>query len=441
MMSGLKPTLRLRLTLFYTLLVAIVLAASGVGLHFLLRRNLYQSLDNSLHESVSLLNSLSVDPGEVLKLRDEDGALRLPADLTALLFDADGNLLDNLGPAPQTLPKIVLGFSAWEDWRVYGEVIKGRTLLVMRDVERVRESLQQFNSSFFILAPMAVLLAFVLGYLLAGQALNPVTALTKATYDLAERRAWQEKLPEPKRQDELWQLARGTNTLLNTLASVIESEKRFTADAAHELRTPLTVLQGRLEQALEQNQDPMLKQLLEKSLGASSQLRELIEKLLLLARTESGQGLSKEPLNLNDVVLETAELMRGLFAAKGLELSLDLPASDTNIQGDHVALGLLLRNLLENALKFTPVGQVKVKLYKAQQAELSIEDSGPGISQAALPYIFERFYQAEVKHRQSGSGLGLALAQSIAQWHGGSIEAQNSSAGGAVFTVKLPLYE
>ncbi len=435
-------TLRLRLTLFYTLLVAIVLAVSGLGLHLLLRRNLYQSLDHSLREAANLLGSLTIDSEETPKLHDEENTLQLAADLSALLFDEHGKLLDSLGRVPEPLPGLSLGFSMWGEWRSYAETVQGGTLVLLRDRERVEESLRQFDSSFFILTPMAVLLAFILGYLLAGQALNPVTSLTKAAYDLAQRRAWREALPEPKQRDELWQLARGTNTLLSALASVIESEKRFTADAAHELRTPLTVLQGRLEQALECNQDKDLAPLLGKSATALEELLMLVEKLLLLARTEAEQGLSKEVVDITEIAATMSEMQHSQFEQKGLLLKLELPGSPVLVKGDHLALGLVVRNLLENAYKFTDHGEVKlIVLQENQNVVLTIKDIGVGISEEALPHLFERFYQGNVQYRRQGSGLGLSLVQSIVKWHGGTIEAQNSLAGGAVFTVKLPLAE
>jgi two-component system, OmpR family, sensor kinase len=432
-------TLRLRLTLFYTVLIALVLAASGVGLHLLLQRNLYQSLDNSLREATMLLSTLTIDVEEPLRLQDEEGAVPLPADLTALLFDANDSLIDNLGRVPAQLPPIALGFSTWDEWRVYGESVRDGTLVVLRAFEPLEESLRQFDLSFLILAPLAIVLAFVLGYGLAGRALRPVTSLTKAAYDLAQRRAWREVLPEPQQRDELWQLTKATNTLLETLAQVIETERRFTADAAHELRTPLTVLQGRLEQALERNRDGDLATLLGKSKTALEALLGLVEKLLLLARTEAQQGLTKESLNLNEVVLETSQVFREQFAAKGLVFKLVLPDRLTLFQGDRTALELLLRNLLENAYKFTEHGEINLTLSQdAQQAVISVEDTGVGLSEAALPHLFERFYQTDVRHRQQGSGLGLALVQSIASWHGGSVKAENLSDGGSRFTVVLP---
>jgi two-component system, OmpR family, sensor kinase len=432
-------TLRLRLTLFYTLLVALILAASGVGLHFLLRRNLYQTLDNSLREAANLLSRLTLDPEEAPKLRDEEDNLQLPADLTALLFGTNGNLLDSLGRVTQPLPSLEPGFSTLNEWRSYGEPVSGGTLVLLRDIVTVTESLRQFDLSFLVLAPLAVVLAFILGYALSGQALHPISSLTKAAYDLAQRRAWNEVLPEPQQKDEVWQLAKATNTLLETLANVIETERRFTADAAHELRTPLTVLQGRLEQALERNQDANLEPLLSKSRVALEDLLVLVEKLLLLARTEAGQGLNKETLELVEVVSDTVETLRPLFEQKGLKLKLELPETSTIVRGDRVALELLFRNLLENACKFTERGEVVVKVrQEKQQILVIVEDAGVGISAEAIPHLFERFYQGDVKHRRGGSGLGLALVQSIASWHGGTVGAENRAEGGSRFTVSLP---
>jgi two-component system, OmpR family, sensor kinase len=433
-------TLRLRLTLFYTLLVAVVLAASGVGLYLLLRRNLYQSLDNSLLEAASLLSAMTDNENGNLTLSDEEGALQLPSDVTALLFGSSGGSLSSLGRRPQTLPSMTLGFFTFQEWRVYGQALEDGTLVVMRNHERVEDGLSQFTSSFLILSPLAVLLAFGLGYALAGQALNPVTSLTKAAYDLAQRRAWRETLPEPTRKDELWRLATATNTLLGTLANVIETERRFTADAAHELRTPLTVLQGRLEQTLERNRDDTLTPLLSKSAKALEDLLSLVEKLLLLSRTEAGQGLGQESVDLNGVLVKASEMVRPLCDKKGLALKVSGANKPVTVRGDGMALELMLRNLLENACKFTDQGEVSVRVRQEENVvALIVEDTGQGIPPEALPHLFERFYQADVRHRRMGSGLGLALVKSIAAWHGGSVEASNREAGGARLIVRLPL--
>lgn len=433
-------TLRVRLTLFYTLLVAVVLAASGVGLHILLARGLYLSLDESLQQAASLLSGFMEQEDGRPQLQPEGEIVpRLSADLVAVLMSPDGQVLDSLGRLPDPLPLAQSGLSTQSGWRVWTESLQGATLLTLKDTRSIGESVRRFDTSFLILAPLAVLLAFGLGYLFTGRALSPVRHLTDAALNLATRRAWQERLPEPRNQDELWSLSQATNTLLAALADVIESERRFTDDAAHELRTPLTVLRGRLEQAVEKTQGSKVQTSLRAALTASDDLLALVEKLLLLARTEAGQGLHREQVALDEVVFDVVEMLRPLFAEKNLQLHLNLPLQDVQVEGDRVALGLLTRNILDNALKFTPAGQVGVRVETQQgRAYLHVWDSGPGISKTALPHLFERFYQADVRHRQSGSGLGLALAQSIALWHGGSLEVVNRREGGAEFTLELP---
>ena len=432
-------TLRLRLTLFYTLLVALVLAASGVGLHVLLARGLYRSLDASLQQAASLLSGFMEQENGKPQLKPESEIVpQLSSDLVAVLVGSNGQVLDSLGRLPEPLPRVQAGLSTQRGWRVWSEPIQGTTLQTLQDTRSIAESVRRFDLSFLVLAPLAVLLAFGLGYLFSGQALTPVRHMTDAALELANRRAWGERLPEPQNQDELWRLSQATNTLLAALADVIESERRFTADAAHELRTPLTVLRGRLEQAVEKTKGNSAQPALKAALAAGDELLVLVEKLLLLARTEAGQGFHLETVALDEIAFDVAELLRPLFDAKGLGLELHLP-EEVQVEGDRVALGLLVRNLLENALKFTPAGHVGVRVERRQdKAYLHVWDGGPGVPAEALGHLFERFYQVDVRHRQLGNGLGLALAQSIASWHGGTLEAHNRSEGGAVFVLELP---
>lgn len=432
-------TLRLRLTFFYTLLVALVLAASGVGLYLLLARDLTANLDASLLEAAELLIAFVEDEDGVPSLQEEGEAVpQLRADLVAVVLDDQGNQTSSLGRVPDDLPELPDGFSAWEDWRVYAESLSGGTILTLRERDAVDDPLEGFATSFLVLAPLAVLTAFVLGYLLAGRALAPVDRLTRAAYDLSQRRAWRERLPEPERRDELWRLAAASNALLATLAEVIEGERRFTADASHEMRTPLTVLRGRLEGALEAASEPKVQTALEKALGAADDLLALVEKLLLLARTEAGQAAPTERVALDEIAFEVAETIRPRFDEKGLALVLELPEAPVVVLGDRMALGVLVRNLLENALKFTPRGHVTLRVEDGSHVRLSVNDSGPGIPKASLAHLFDRFYQADVRHRRSGSGLGLAIVRSVALWHGGVVRVENRPVSGTRFVLELP---
>lgn len=439
-------TLRLRLSLFYTLLVSVILIASGLTMHFLFQRSLENSFDQGMRENAQFIRSSLENEG--YEYEDDELELHLdartfPNNQTALILDSRGEVVAMLGSQPTNLNSFLQsakpGFSSIGTTRVYVTALDGFTLVLLKSTNGIRETLWQFDRLFIILIPVAILISFGLGYLLARQALNPVDKLTRAAYDLANRRAWQESLPEPSSKDELWRLSKATNTLLASLKDVIETERRFTADAAHELRTPLTVLQGRLEQALEQTTDSKARSRLLKAHDAAEQLLELVKKLLLLARTEAGQGLSREQVALDELIFHLAENIKPLFDEKGLELKLSLPEEGVYIKGDYLALELMIRNLLDNALKFTDQGLITVYLKQDKnKIQLEIEDSGKGIPLEALDKLFDRFYQTSVKHRQKGSGLGLSLVKSIVTWHGGNIEVTNRVQAGARFTINFP---
>lgn len=433
-------TLRLRLTLITTLVVALVLAASGIGLHLLLANRLQAGLDDSLRQAGGLLLTLvKQDEGQPQLHEEGERPPSLRADLNALLVSDTGRVLDHLGSLPATLPRVVTGFSTQGDLRVYSEPVGSWAIITMRDLAGVSDSVARFDLSFALLSPVALLFAFGLAYGFARQALRPVDRLTRGALDLAERRAWRERLPTPARHDELWRLSQATNTLLGTLAEVIESERRFTADAAHELRTPLTVLQGRLQKALDLDDPVRVRDSLTKALAASRDLGGLVETLLSLARSDAGQNPPTERVAMNELARDVVERLRPRFLEKGLGLNLDLPTTEVPVLGDANTLDLAARNLLENALKFTLSGCVTLQLkIDGDTVSLAVLDSGPGVPEAALPHLFERFYQADVRHRRTGSGLGLALVESIVTWHGGQVRAGNRAEGGAHVGFSLP---
>lgn len=170
------------------------------------------------------------------------------------------------------------------------------------------------------------------------------------------------------------------------------------------------MLRGRLERALETGRIDEVWHALE----ATDAFLHRVEKLLALARAEAGQGLRLESVALDEVVVEAVDELRPLFDAKGVALHVDVPDATVVVRGDAVALGMVVRNLLENALKFTEAGRVRVLLRVAGgEAELVVEDTGPGVPPEALPHLFERFFRAAVGLRKAGTGLGLALVMAL----------------------------
>lgn len=432
-------SLRLRLTLFAALLVGVVLLLAGLALRQGVARVLQAALDRSLQEALALAQPLVSEEDGHLRLGGEGEVVReLPGDLGLLLYQGDVPV-GGLGQAPPVRPAPREGCFAQGEWRFCGQRVEGGFLLAGRPLAGLEGSLAALDRVLLWVGPAAFLLASLLGYLLLGHALAPVHRLTAAARTRAQA-ATPDPLPLPQARDELRTLAEAFNALLEALAQALERERRFTQDAAHELRTPLTVFLGRLEQAEEENQDPRLAPRLAQARRGAERLLRLAEDLLHLARAESPAGLRREVLDLRAVAREVAEDLEPLFAARGVTLEVRLPLEPLWVLGDRAALALAVRNLLDNALKFASKGRVRLLLRReGDRAFLAVEDQGPGFPEAALPHLFQRFYQAQEEHRRMGSGLGLALVRAVVQGHKGGVWAENRPEGGARVGFWLPL--
>lgn len=433
-------SIRLRLTVFYSILLIMVLIITGFGVHLLLKKSLENNLDQTILEtSKIIISSFEYDENDEEPHFDND---ILSNDMSVAVFDKSGTLLTsfakNIKPLAQ-YSKLPYGFSWYSDKRVYAKNIAGNKLMLIHNTEFIEETLKQFANVYKTIIPIIALLSFFLGSVLVKQALRPVAKLTTAAYNLAEKKIWQEKLPEPKVKDELWQLTKAFNSLLDSLENLIETEKRFTADASHELRTPLTVLQGRIEQILENPNDANNPIRLKKAQEKTTELSNIVENLLRLTRAEAGQGLKKERIAIDELVFQVAEEMGSLYRAKGIGLEPNLPQEPAYIMADRFAISQLIRNLLENSLKFCKKGSVKINVDSTKEnVILSIEDEGIGIKEKDLEKVFDRFFQADSSHHQSGSGLGLAIVKSIADWHSAKIELKNNPTDGVQFKILFP---
>jgi two-component system OmpR family sensor kinase len=251
-----------------------------------------------------------------------------------------------------------------------------------------------------------------------------------------------ERLPHPGTDDEIGRLVETLNEMLDRLERSFESERRFTADASHELRSPLSRLRTELEIALRRSRTPAeYVETLESCLDEVVHLTKLVEELLALARLDSGQerpGL--EAITLHQLTREAASRLE--ITARQRNVQVEIEAAAPSARVSHPAACLVLINLLDNAVKYTPLGGRVMVRARAEGASavVTVHDSGPGISPDELPHLFERFRRGPGHARSTqGSGLGLALSQAVARAHGGSISASNDPNGGTCFTVTLPL--
>ncbi len=296
-----------------------------------------------------------------------------------------------------------------------------------------------------IASVLAVLLAALAGFFISRRISRPVTALAEATTRMAEgdltARAPAAAILE------LGQLSSSFNHMAARIEETILALRRFAADAAHELKTPLTALQTNLELAVDEPISARRAEFLQRAAAQVTQLDRLMSELLNLSRIEAGDPQSDEPA-AGAAPLDLAELARGVsevFAARaeqaGIGFDLSLPEDALVVTGRSAQLELALSNLLDNALKFTPPGgRIHLSLARqANQAVLTVEDSGIGFIPDDFPAIFGRFHRGRNASPYPGSGLGLAIVRAVTQAHGGQVSAENCPEGGARLTLALPL--
>ncbi len=301
--------------------------------------------------------------------------------------------------------------------------------------------LNRLNRATLSAALIAGGLALLLALLLAERLLRPVQSLTRAAHALAQGDLSQ-RVPITG-QDELAELGKTFNQMAQSLQNNQQARRALTADIAHELRTPLAVQRAHLE-ALQDGIYEPTPETIQTLLNQNQLLTHLVDDLRTLALADSGQlTLNLTPTDLNALCYRQIEHFRPTAAAKNIQLHIQAPSHPVQISADPQRIEQILSNLLANAVRYTPEGgTITLDLRQtATQAEIRIQDSGPGIPEDALPFIFERFYRADKSRTRSegGSGLGLAIARQLALLHNSRLTAQNAPQGGAIFTLTLPL--
>jgi signal transduction histidine kinase len=284
---------------------------------------------------------------------------------------------------------------------------------------------------------LAAALAAVLGLLVARRIARPLRQLTAAARSLTagELSARAGGSDEPA---ELGELARAFDRMAETIEREDELRRAFAADVAHELRTPLAIAQGELEALVDGIERPTperLRSLHEEML----RLARIVQDVETLAAAEASQfRLERRRLDFAEVARDGVAALHGQADAANLKVTTEL--QPTFVDADRARLEQVVRNLLGNALKFTPAGgNVRVLVAAANgHAQLTVEDSGPGIADDELPHLFERFWRGRSGRDATGSGVGLAVVAELVRAHGGRVEASARPGGGARFTVSLP---
>jgi signal transduction histidine kinase len=289
-------------------------------------------------------------------------------------------------------------------------------------------------------ALLGVLIAALVGWLVAWRLSRPLLVLTEASDQMA--RGDLSVRTNVTRGDEVGRLASSFDSMAARVEGTVVTLRRFVADAAHEIGTPLTALQADLEIAQTHPESSVRKRFLAQAAGQVERLERLASSLLRLSRLEAGYPSEKPmPLELNALIHRAVDAVASRAEQADIELSLDLAGQEVWITGYEDKLENALGNLLDNALKFTPrEGTISVGLRaQSRQARLWVSDTGIGIPKDELPGLFERFRRGRAVSTVPGSGLGLAIVKATAELHGGSIAASSDGARGALFELTLPL--
>ena len=471
-------SVRVRLTLWHAGAVACVLLILASGTYFLLRQNSVRRIDNSLSDVAS--GFLATVHAE---LRDSHGAETFRdsvaeaiqehtyRETTFSVFDAQGKLVL---ASPVSPPIMESESSRYDDLRrqatsdeatrrpfrtlkASGRLYRGYSrsftadgatyiLVTLQSLRGEKEFLAALEQTYALVIPLAVLLAAVGGYFLARRSLFPVVSMSNQAERIGAKNM-QDRLAVRNTKDELGQLALSFNRLLDRLDDSFQHQRRFVADASHELRTPVAILAGEADVALsKKDRSPEeYRESLEILRKEALRLKQIVEDLFTLTRADIGQlPLTPSSFYLDELVADCVRNFRTIAQAKQITLTC-APSPELLVSADEALLRRMFLNLLDNAIKYTPVGGgVTVACSRVNAVyTVAFSDNGPGIPSSLQPRIFERFFRAdESRARQDsssgGAGLGLAICRWIAEAHHGTLELTKSDAAGSTFTFSMP---
>jgi len=442
--------IRLRLALAFALALAVVLAALGSFLYVRLGWSLDETIDDGLEaradEVAAVAGRGGTDLGTVAVVEPERffQVLGLRGEIVdQTQFLGEEPLLD-----ADERAGVLRESELWLE-RDHVQGIEGRARLLAQAEGRLLvvvgqslddrdEALADLLGDLLLIGPAALLLASLLGYGVATAALRPVEAMRAEAAAVSAAEPGR-RLPLPPARDEVSRLGTTLNEMLGRLERALERERSFVADASHELRTPLALLKTELELALRgRRSEAELVQALRSAAGETDRLAQLVEDLLVLARSDEGcLLLRRAPVSARDVLAAVAERFRRRAEAAGRTIAVEAPG-ELVVAADAVRLEQALGNLVENALRH---GRGAIRLAARERedgVELHVLDDGDGFPPAFLGRAFERFTRAEEARTEGGAGLGLAIAQVIAEAHGGSAHASGRSGGGADVWLTLP---
>ncbi len=453
-----KLSFKKRIALFNTLAVAITTAIVFVVIYTVARFSSFRHLDNDIvQEKTEILNSLDwkndsiiinkmpeweeaehrkveVNPTFIQIVDNEDKLVFKSANLQANSFLYNpNNKSENFYNTRIDDQRLRIGqFPIKND---AGKIIGHLTVGVSQ-----QESYYVLNNLLFtlcIIFPVVLVVMYVVIYLAASKAIAPVNQLIRTASGITDSNI-NTRLPLPANEDELFQLAKTINELLNRIENSIQQQKQFTADASHEIRTPLAAIRGTLEILLRKKREPeQYEEKIKEVIGQTDRLNYLLDQLLQMARMQSG-SIKKEMIALHSLVSETAKKWEKQTAERDVRLQISVPAN-ISVHADNFLMTLIMDNLFSNSIKYGAInGKISCD-WDAGNNTFSITNNGPGIPVEQIPFLFNRFYRTDDSRSSQipGSGLGLAIVKQLCDLQHIDISVKSHS-GSTTFFLQFP---
>lgn len=472
-------SVRVRLTLWFTGVLALVIVLFAVTVYFLVAQVVSKLTESGMQSAgdalIAVINAEKDEDDEGKsdaeifneKIR-EDFRFR---DLAFVIFDKNRNVVaesfqesrqansaspEFAGAVAQLPREIIISAAGNADTfqtftlaqgnevKVYVQRInfngENYSVAVLRLLGEQEQLFKKIRLIFFTVIPLSVLVSLLGGYYLARKSLAPIVEMSEKAARISSSNL-NERLPVANAKDELGELATIFNQMLTRLELSFNRQKQFMADASHELRTPVSITLGESEVALanEKRTSEDYRESLSIVRDESLRMKRLIEDLFMLSRADAGQITPQNSEFLLDAAIDDC-VRKIRFLARNVTISSSCE-TEMPFFGDEDFIRRLILNLLDNALKFT---KNKISIDAAKKGGfyiVTVTDNGKGISESDRANIFERFYRAEKSRTREGSGLGLSIARWIAEIHKGSLDLEKSNSDGSVFLLKLPIID
>lgn len=466
-MSKINLPIKWRLTIWYGVVLSLILVIFASGIFIYFRNSLQDSIDAKIRSIGEVLSSSMTEThntsvfgnferylenvlgrkpkGKFIQIMDTSGRIG------AKMSDIEG---ETLPTSFNTLERAMRGEIVYETIERTKPRLRMVTIPIMENkkvtsVVQVGTSLEDFDETIkklllimIISIPTSISVTIVVGYFMAKKALRPVDQIRRAAIKISSSNL-DEKIDIAGRRDELGRLAETFNAMIGRLKDAFQRVNQFSIDVSHELKTPLTILKGETEVALRKEREKAdYQKLLLSNLEEIDRMSCIIDDLLLLSKADTKViKLDIEDVALRDLIMDVCLNMKVVADKKEVELQTS-ELEDVRLKGDELKLRRMFLNVIENGIKYSHSGgKVTVSSYVNDgYAQIDVKDEGVGISEEDIKFVFDRFYRADrSRKRVSGSGLGLSISRWIAEAHRGSIEVKSQPAQGSMFTIKLPI--